>query len=436
MKVRKWLPVLAASFLLLSGCSSSSSSSSSDKDKVEISLYANNQGGTEYLDYLQNDVIKGFEAKHPNIKIKLVKNSDPEGLAKQQLAAGGGPDVIALNGPTSAQDFAAANYLLPLDEYAEKYKWEEDYYPWAYQTVQNNGKQIALPGSYETLVVYYNRDMFKQNGWEVPTSYEELEELNKKMADKDIIPFAFGSSDFKAANEWWLSVAFNETVGADGFKKVLTGETPWNSPEMKESIEKLNNLWTKGYINSKQSQAITLDDATSLFLSGKAAMKMEGTWLLSTFKGSPPPFDWDVFIMPSWKDGVEANLPLALGGAVGINKNSKHPDETAEFIDWMHSKQNAEKLLEMGGFLPINVLEAKNLDPHVQKSFDLLNEAMENNQTGYAAWTYWPPSAETFAWSNIESVWLGQIDTDTYLDKLQEAFEEDKQKGKLFKFND
>jgi raffinose/stachyose/melibiose transport system substrate-binding protein len=435
MKINKWLPAVAASLLLVSGCSSTSSSSSGNKGKVEISLYANNQGGQEYLNYLQNDVIKGFEAKHSNIKIKLVKNSDPEGLAKQQLAAGGGPDVIALNGPTSAQDFAAANYLLPLEKYAEKYKWEDHYYPWAYKTVQYNGKQYALPGTYETLVVYYNKDMFKKNGWETPKSYDDLVNLSKKMNDKGIIPFAFGSSDFKAANEWWLTVAFNETIGADGFKKVLTGETPWNSPEMKEAVGKLNNLWTKGYLNDKQSQAITVDDATTLFMSGKAAMKMEGTWMLSTLKGSPPPFDWDVFIMPSWKDGVEQNLPLALGGAIGINKNTKHPDETAEFLDWMNSNKNVEKLLEQGGFSPINGLKAENLDPHVQKSFNLLNEAMKNNQTGYAAWTYWPPSAETYAWSNIEPVWLGQIDTDTYLDKLQKAFEKDKEKGKLFNFN-
>jgi raffinose/stachyose/melibiose transport system substrate-binding protein len=435
MKITKWLPAVAASLLLISGCSSSSSGSSSTKSKVEISLYANNQGGTEYLNYLQNDVIKGFETENPDIKIKLVKNGDSEGLAKQQLAAGGGPDVITLNGPTSAQDFAAADYLLPLDKYAEQYKWADRYYPWAYQTVQANGKQVALPGSYETLVVYYNKDLFKKNGWEIPTSYDELVTLSKKMDEKGVIPFAFGSSDFKAANEWWLSLAFNETLGADNFKKVLTGETPWNSPEMKDAITKLNNLWTEGYINDKQSQAITLDDATTLFMSGKAAMKMEGTWMLTTLKGSPPPFDWDVFIMPSWKDGTEANLPLALGGAVGINKNSKHPDETAKFLDWMHNKQNAEKLLELGGFLPVNGLEAGDLDPHVQKSFDLLNDAMANNQTGYAAWTYWPPSTETYAWSNIESVWLGQIDVDTYIENLQKKFEKDKEKGKLFKFN-
>ncbi|RKP51568.1 extracellular solute-binding protein [Cohnella endophytica] len=438
----KWGFTTLAALVFLTGCNAGSSNKQGNggekaaAKQVNLTFYLNNQGGQEYLNTMQTEVIDTFEAKYPNVHIKLTKNADPEGLAKQQLAAGGGPDIVAMNGPSSLQDFVSAKYLLPLDKYGEEYKWKERYYPWALSSMTSGGKPYGVPGPYETLVVYYNKQMFSDNGWQIPNTYDELINLCKQMQAKDIIPFSFGSSDYKAANEWWLSVAFNQTLGADKFKEVLKGNVPWNSPEVTEAIQKMDDLWKAGYINAKQSQAITLDDSMTLFNSGKTAMKMEGTWLLGTLEETPPTFEWDVFTMPAWKDGVEANLPLALGGAYGVNKNTKNPDEAAAFIDWINRSEQASKFLKLGNFTPINDMKVDNLEPHVEKAFKLLNEAMGKKQTGYAAWMYWPPSMETYAYSNIETVWLGQTDLQTFMNKLQEAFEQDKQKDRLFKFED
>jgi raffinose/stachyose/melibiose transport system substrate-binding protein len=407
------------------------------KGKVEISWYLHNQGTPEDKKITEDVIVKAFESAHPDIKIKVVYNADPDTITKQQLTAGGGPDIVMTDGPSTLKQYAAANYLLPLDDYSKKYGWDQLFEPWAYKTVQHEGKLMGVPGSYETLIVYYNKDLFKQNGWNVPTSYEELQTLCQAMQDKGVIPFAFGSSDFKAANEWWLSLAYNETLGADEFKKVLTGETPWNSELMTEATTKLVDMWQKGYISQKQSAAITVDNATTLFLSKKAAMKMEGTWLLSSLIDKKPAFEWGMFQMPAWHSGVTANLPLALGDATGINKNSKHPDQVAEFLDFLNRPDVINALIPRGQFHPVNGIDIDkitNIDPHVKDTYTLLKTAIDQNGTGYAAWTYWPPAAETYAWGNIESVFYKQTDLKTYLEKCVQEFEKDKAAGKLFGF--
>jgi raffinose/stachyose/melibiose transport system substrate-binding protein len=63
-----------------------------------------------------------------------------------------------------------------------------------------------------------------------------------------------------------------------------------------------------------------------------------------------------------------------------------------------------------------------------------LKSAIDQNGTGYAAWTYWPPAAETYAWGNIESVFYKQTDLKTYLQKTAQEFDKDKTAKKLFGF--
>jgi raffinose/stachyose/melibiose transport system substrate-binding protein len=422
-----------------SGSAGASGASGSDGKKgetAEISWYLHNQSSPEDKKIVDT-IVQNFEKAHPDIHVKVSYNADPDAQTKQLLAAGAGPDIVMTDGPSTLKQYAAANYLLPLDDYAKKYGWDKKFDSWAYKTVQYDNHLMGLPGSFETLVVYYNKDMFKENGWEVPTNEAELLSLCQKIQAKGIVPFAFGSSDFKAANEWWLSLAYNETLGADHFKKVLTGEEPWNSDAMAEATTKLVDMWQKGYISNKQSAAITIDNATTLFLSRKAAMKMEGTWLLSNLIDQKPSFDWGMFEMPAWKDGVQANLPLALGDATGINKNTKYPDQVAAFLDYLNSPEVVQMEIPRAQFHPVQGLDVDSIagmDPHVKEAYQLLKKAIDSNGTGYAAWTYWPPATETYAWGNIESVYYKQTDVKTYLAKCAEQFEKDKQQNKLFDF--
>jgi raffinose/stachyose/melibiose transport system substrate-binding protein len=409
---------------------------SAPKDPVEIQWYLHNQDDPELIK-LMRDIVDNFQKKNPSIRVKMIYNADPDGQIKTQLAAGQGPDIIGTDGPTTLKQYAAAGYLLPLDKYSQTFGWEKRFDTWAFNAVKTNEGLMGLPGSYESLVLYYNKDMFKENGWELPKNYGDLMALSAKIQAKNIIPIAFGTTDFKAANEWWLSVAYNATLGREEFKKVLTGEQPWNSSLMQEATQKYVDLWQKGYINSKQSGAIKVDDATTLFESKKAAMKLEGTWLVSNLIADKPAFNWGVVAMPSWKDGVPSALPLALGDAIGINKKSKHPDEVATFLDYMNSTEVIQLLVPRGQFHPLKDFDANaipNVDSHVKDAYAIITEATTNNTTGYASWTYWPPSVETYAWDNIESVLYGKLDVKSYLDKAVVEFDKDKAANKLFDF--
>jgi raffinose/stachyose/melibiose transport system substrate-binding protein len=112
----------------------------------------------------QVDVVDAFEAKYPNVTVKWVEAQDSYSLIRQQLAAGAGPDIVSTGGPTFLSEYVKSNYLLPLNPYVEKYKWDERFYDWALDAGKIGDQVYGLPGSYETLLVWYNKEMFAANG--------------------------------------------------------------------------------------------------------------------------------------------------------------------------------------------------------------------------------------------------------------------------------
>jgi raffinose/stachyose/melibiose transport system substrate-binding protein len=424
-------------FFLLAACGSNSKSSGSD-DKKEL-IWISETPATEKDRDIFKNVIASFEKENQNVKVKWVEKKDSYALIRQQLAAGAGPDIISTGGPTFLSEYVNSGYLLPLDKYSDQYKWEDRFYDWAYKTGEVDGKLYGLPDQYEALLVWYNKDMFSENGWEIPTNFAEFTALNEKIKAKDIMPFTFGTSDVRVVNEWWLSEAYNAYLGPEDLKKVLKNEIPWTSDLVKDATKTYVDMWQNGYINDKQSHAITLDDAWTLFNNEKAAMKLEGTWALSRLLNTPPSFETDFFIMPAWREGVKDNLPIGLGDSFGINAKSDNPDLAAAFLDKLLSAERAQEALENGTFLPINDLEVDGndrVDPFVSKVYKEMDAILKEGNAGYVSWTYFPPSVLSHLWNNIDSVLLGQMSIDDYLQKAQENAEKDADSNLLFKFSD
>lgn len=420
---------------MFTGCGSGSKDAASKKDsgKTELTMLMGSSEDKQYIEYMQN-LIADFEEVNTDIKINLSLVSDPEGQIRQQMAAGGGPDIVNTD-PTSMHVLASSDYLVKLDEYAEQYKWGERFDDWVKDSLSYDESWYGLPGVMDGMLVYYNKDMFEENNWEIPTDYDELLSLCKDMTDKGYQSFPFGSSGYKQANQWWTSVAFCAGMGQEDLHSLLTGNLEWTCDAAKDTVTKLNELWSNNYIY-RDSTAIKLDDALTMFTSGKAGIYMSGTWDASSIGEAAPDFDWGVFEMPSWRDGVEAVLPVALGGSLSINSKCTSPDAAAKFLDYVYQPDNAAQMIEFGTLYPQKDLDISNVDvdEKIKMVQAFLDEALESGNIGYCAWTYWPANTDTYAWNNIESVVMGQLTVDEYCEKLQENFETDVEKGNVLDF--
>ena len=121
--------------------------------------------------------------------------------------------------------------------------------------------------------------------------------------------------------------------------------------------------------------AATFAEIHAAFGEGKAAMNIEGSWFVSDigdFFGDTAnnKNDWDWVPMPSAKG--EAIFDLGIGSTFSINKNTKSPAATAEFLNYYFSTDAQAALLSTCGKAPAPVaLKAetlKEIDPRTMES--------------------------------------------------------------------
>jgi multiple sugar transport system substrate-binding protein len=128
-----------------------------------------------------NGIKDQFEKAHPKAELQLVPipGSYDDIVNKQSLlfrSASTAPDVAMIATPVIGQ-FAAADYLLPLDDFLK----DEDWWKQFPENIKNEGvlkgKIYAVSTGENDSQLYYNKDMFKKVGLPVPWTPKNWDEI-------------------------------------------------------------------------------------------------------------------------------------------------------------------------------------------------------------------------------------------------------------------
>lgn len=380
--------------------------------------------------------IATFREKYPDTTVEITYVTDPLTTIRQQLVAGVGTDSI-LTDISSIPLYVQAGYLLNLDAYAEKYNWVERFAPWAYENCIIDGHLYGLPGEAQGLFMFYNKAMFEEHGWNVPTTAEEFYALCEAIAAEGILPISFGTAGYTQCDEHWISMVYNSYMGPELMRDLLSGKQPWTIPEVAEATQILVDLYTKGWL-CNDFPVISDADATTLFVTDRAAMRMCGTWFTSSLANFPE-LEWDYFVLPSLSGAEKAVLPISTNGAYALNANSDVDEETlVAWLDWIYNKEQCEEgMVKMNALYPLTDLEpdASLMDERMIRISEDLNKVGSEYEIGYNPWTFWPTSVETAAWSNIETVLFGEMSIEEYQNLLQAGMEEDIANNRQKSFN-
>jgi len=356
------------------------------------------------------------------------------------LAGGGAPDIVTTPGPSFGYTLAKAGYFLALDDIAKQYNWDKSFVPWALALGQANGKLYSVPAEVETMLLYYNKTLFKTNGWTVPKTMADLIALAKTIKAAGIIPFAHANAEWRGANEWFVTSFLNNIAGPQKVYEALSGKRSWDDPEFQKAIDMLTQMQRDSlFMNGlDRYYTATFNETHTAFGDGKAAMDIEGTWLLggiADFFGEKAKNqnEWDWVPVPSATG--DAIYPLGIGSTWSINAKAKDPKAAAEFLNYFFSAATQAKMLLNCGVAPapitLNPVDLKTLDPRNVAIRAALNEAAAKNGYGYTTWTFWPPKSDTYIIENIEKVWAGDMTSLQYLQGLQTLFTQEFKAGNV-----
>ena len=393
---------------------------SKDKEKLVISCYLADDSQVAVREkYIDEPLKEAF----PDVDIEIKMYSDRQSL-QVEVAGGGGPDILDLDGPTDVAEFAKADRVLDLGKYAEQYGWQDMFYDWAYNSCFYNEKLYSLPTSFEGMVMYYNMDVMKENGWEVPKTEDELVELMKKIQEKGIIPITFGNSNYQGAVDWLYSTFTSCYGGPAAVKAAMEGTGKYTDEPIKESIQTMVDWWQEGWLGDKASQSITNEDMLAFFAEGRAAMMIDGTWVSNQLLATYPDCNWDSEMMPQ-KEEIGEILPFATGGGYSINANSKNPDLAAEVLNYLFTSLDRHyQSINEAGYQPyplkeFDITKLEGMDEKLLDQYKLLMDAQKNNQIGYCSWTFYPSDMRVYMNENTDALFLSSLTVDDYLAQAQ-----------------
>ncbi|WP_026693974.1 ABC transporter substrate-binding protein [Peribacillus kribbensis] len=351
----KLLTVFASLSLALAACSSDSSSSN-EKDKNSSS----SNGKKVTIVYARGkDVTKGtakmveaFEKSHKNIDVKFQEMPADTGKQHDQYitafnAKSTGIDVIDMDVIWPAE-FAQADYVLPLDRFIQQDGIDlNEYNQGALAAAQFNGKQWALPKFVDAGLLFYRKDLVKEN--EVPKTWDDLIKQAKAKQGQGGSKFGY---IMQAKQYEGLVCNAVEFVSAYGGKFINEkNEVTVNSPETIKGLKKLVEVAKSSIVPGNVTTFSELE-TDQAYIEGQSVFVRNWPYEYASANDkekSKIAGNVGVAPLPAGDKGSAA----ALGGwMAGINKNTKHPKEAWEFLKFMAGEEGQKIDAIYGGHAP------------------------------------------------------------------------------------
>jgi multiple sugar transport system substrate-binding protein len=360
-------------------------------------------------------IVDDFQAKNPNIKVNVdVSDWDSYWTKLKTLYAGGNPpDVFAMDAPLYP-DWVSRGALLNLQKYIDATPGLLDgLYPNTLEVYKTPDGYYGLPRDFQTIVLFYNKDMFDAAKIPYPTDKWTLDDLRKTA--KELTKTVNGKKQWGFSPDLWdMELFWSENIWgrggdiiSDDHSKTLIGE-----PKAREAWKFLSDMVNvdKSVPNPNDAQEYGGDP----FAAAAAAMTPIGHWAVPGYLAAG--LNMGVAPMPAGPTGRATSVNSA--GFVAA-KDGKHPDAAWEFIKYALSEDAQKKLAELGFAIPVLKSVAESpayLNPSAPIDQKVFLDALAYAHTkpsfkGYDEWS-------TVVGDGLVPAWTGEKTIDEVLDEI------------------
>ncbi len=368
-KGRKSLSLLLAaamgSTVLLSGCGDPYDG----KTHIEIINYK--QEATEYFDALEDE----FNATHDDIHLTIDSPNDASTILRTRFIREDYPDIIGIGGDINYSYYIDAEILADVSDYPGLADIKQSYLDIgeALEIVPTEGT-YGVPYAANAAGVLYNRDMFEEHGWEIPTTWDELIALCEEIQAEGILPLEFGFLDRWTCLAPWNALAV-DLAPSDVCKQVNRGETTFTE-EYREAAEKYIQLIEYG---PDDPVAYSYNDACTAFARGEAAMYPIGSYAVPQILSVNPDMNIDSFVMPGSNDPEENTLNSGIDLQFCVTAACPNKEAAYEVLDFLLQDDVVQQYITDQNSIP-----CKEGDFELASQLDGMMEYIESgNMTDY-----------------------------------------------------
>ncbi|HIT50302.1 MAG TPA: extracellular solute-binding protein [Candidatus Pelethenecus faecipullorum] len=290
--------IAAVAGLSLSSCTS--------KDYSHIIVFWHTMGDS--LQQVLQPAVDQFEEDNPGWEIEHLQVGGYDDVRNQTIAyiaAGNNPSLVYCY-PDHIATYNQAGVVVDLNKYINDPEvgftqaQKDDFIEGFYNEGASFGddKMYSLPFSKSTEVLYYNKTFFDDEGLEVPTTWEEMEEVCRiiKLRYKDSIPLGIDSeANFFITTAEQKGAAYTSATGEHYL---------FDNAQNRETVAMLEEWFDKGYCTT---QTILGTYTSSLFVSTsgqKSYMSIGSTGGANHQKPSGKAFEVGIAPIPTFVKSV------------------------------------------------------------------------------------------------------------------------------------
>jgi multiple sugar transport system substrate-binding protein len=295
-------------------------------------------------------LIADFEAANPDIKVTL-QNFDHEGYktAIRNFLTTDSPDLANWYAGNRMAPFVKAGQFQDVSDV-----WTDnnlgDSLASAKASMTIDGKQWGVPYTYYQWGIYYNKDVYKAAGVEVPKTWDEFVANCEKFKAANVDCLTTGTSAL-----WPGAGIFDyidmRTNGYEFHMDLTAGKVAWTDDKVKAAFAELAKV--QPYITANHA-AIDWQDAAALLVQGKAANYVMGNFAVGVFKQGGMTNDTLGFmVFPEITPGIP-RAEEAPTDTIHITAGAKNVPDAKTFLAYVASADVQSKLNAAIGQLPTN----------------------------------------------------------------------------------
>lgn len=336
------------------------------------------------------------------IEVEFVPSSDHRVTMQTAFAAGDYPQVFYIDS-SYLPDWVEAGVVDIGEDFIED---QEGFYQSLLDIFTYDGVLYCPPKDFSTMALQYNKDLFDAAGLDYPTAdwtWDDLKSAAEALTSEDegIIGLATPPN-----LERWLPFLYQN--GGAIFNE--DGEYVFDSDETLAAIDYYISFAQDGIGGPPSS--VDAGWGGEAFGIGRAAMAMEGNWVIQFLLDNYPELNWGVTELPSGPMGNQATMAFTV--CYGVAYDNDYQEESWQLVNFLTNEEGALSVAEASfGPMPARVAAA---DAYLA-SWETRTEGANVDATDFEAFL----AGAEYSYPWVLPVGWGRF-TDTFNAALERAF--------------
>ncbi|RPF54269.1 ABC transporter substrate-binding protein [Aquisalibacillus elongatus] len=364
--MKKILWTLVLLLVVVAGCTDESDNDDGETT-VEVMMFEGGFG-SEWV----KDSAESYMEMNEGVTIDVTSSPDIHQQLQTRFLSDDVPDLIVPGPSFDIQGVIREGMIAPLDDYLDENAYESDQawvdtFEEGQFNLKKDGNTYGIPTVFASgYLWWYDEKLFNDQGWEVPQTQEELYELADQAEEQGKAVFAIPG----VHPSYYFYGIYLPLVERFGGEEALLNaynleEGAWQSDAILKAAQESQKMVEEGLF-MEGTFGINHTEAQTFFFQRDALFAMAGTWLEGEMADViPEDFKLRALNQPAVANGDGEQLaPISTGwgGAWYIPEDANQKDAAIEFLKYLSSEAEVEKMVESKGLASV----VKNTDDAIQ----------------------------------------------------------------------